>query len=82
MDKVRSQARSIRDAAIGGVLRKIIQKAEWHGTLIVEADRFFPSSKLCSTCGYINAQLAGKNTGPAPVATYATTATRTLLSTS
>ena len=52
MDKLRHQARSIRDAAIGGLLRKIRYKADWYGTLIVEADRFFPSSKLCSDCGY------------------------------
>lgn len=57
MDKLRHQARSIRDAAIGGLLRKIRYKAAWYGTLIVEADRFFPSSKLCSDCGYHNGGL-------------------------
>ena len=57
MDKLRHQARSIRDAAIGGLLRKIRYKADWYGTLIVEADRFFPSSKLCSDCGHHNAAL-------------------------
>ncbi len=48
------QARSIRDAAIGGLLRKIRYKADWYGTLIVAADRFFPSSKLFSDYGYHN----------------------------
>ena len=57
MDKLRHQARSIRDAAIGGLLRKIRYKADWYGTLIVEANRFFPSSKLCSDCGYHNGDL-------------------------
>ena len=57
MDKLRHQARSIRDAAIGGLLRKIRYKADWYGTLIVEADRCFPSSKLCSDCGAHNAAL-------------------------
>ena len=57
MDKLRHQARSIRDAAIGGLLRKIRYKADWYGTLIVEANRFFPSSKLCSNCGYHNGGL-------------------------
>ena len=37
MDKLRHQARSIRDAAIGGLLRKIRYKADWYGTLIMEA---------------------------------------------
>ena len=57
MDKLRHQARSIRDAAMGGLLRKIRYKADWYGTLIVEANRFFPSSKLCSDCGYHNGEL-------------------------
>ena len=57
MDKLPHQARSIRDAAIGGLLRKLRYKAEWYGTLIVEAGRWFPSSKLCSHCGHHNAEL-------------------------
>ena len=57
MDKLPHQARSIRDAAIGGLLQKIRYKAEWYGTVIVEADRFFPSSKLCHSCGQHNGEL-------------------------
>ena len=57
MDKLRHQARSIRDAAIGGLLQKVRYKADWYGTLVVEAARFFPSSKLCSDCGYHNGEL-------------------------
>ena len=48
MDRLRHQAKAIRDAAIGGLLQKIRYKADWYGTFIVEAERFFPSSKLCS----------------------------------
>ena len=57
MDQLPHQARAIRDAAIGGLLQKIRYKADWYGTVIVEADRFFPSSKLCSDCGTHNAGL-------------------------
>ena len=57
MDKLRHQALSIRDAAIGGLLGKIRYKAGWYGTRVVEADRFYPSSKLCSSCGRHNAGL-------------------------
>ena len=57
MDKLRHQARSIRDAAIAGLLRKIRYKADWYDTIIVEAARSFPSSKLCSSCGYQNDDL-------------------------
>ena len=49
--------RSIRDAASGGLLQKIRYKADWYGTIIVAADRFYPSSKLCSDCGAHNASL-------------------------
>ena len=57
MDQLPHQARAIRDAAIGGLLQQIRYKADWYGTIIVEADRFFPSSKLCSDCGAHNAAL-------------------------
>ena len=57
MDKLRRQARSIRDAAIGGLLQKIRYKADWYGTIVVAADRFYPSSNLCSDCGAHNAEL-------------------------
>ena len=57
MDKLPHQAKAIRDAAIGGLLQKIRYRADWYGTVVVEADRFYPSSKLCSDCGAHNAAL-------------------------
>ena len=39
------------------LLQEIRYKADWYGTLIVEADRFFPSGKLCSDCGDHNGEL-------------------------
>ena len=57
MDKLRWQAKAIRDAAIGGLLEKIRYKAKWYGTAIVEADRWYPSSKTCGQCGSINSNL-------------------------
>src|SRR5690606_22607920 len=30
----------------------LLYKANWYGRTIVEIDRFFPSSKLCSSCGF------------------------------
>ena len=32
-------------------------KCEWNGINLVVADRFFPSSKLCSSCGVKNTEL-------------------------
>ena len=57
MDKLRHQAKAIRDAAIGGLLQKVRYKAEWYGTEIVLADRWYPSSKTCFVCGVVNADL-------------------------
>ena len=36
-------------------------KSEWYGRELIFVDRFFPSSKLCSKCGYKNDQLTLKD---------------------
>ena len=43
--------RSIRDAAFGELARQIGYKADWYGTELMVADRWFASSKTCSSCG-------------------------------
>jgi putative transposase len=43
--------RALADAALAEVRRMLSYKARWYGSRLVEADRFFPSSKTCSTCG-------------------------------
>jgi putative transposase len=47
----RDFSRSISDAAIGELARQIRYKAAWHGVELRVADRYFPSSKICSGCG-------------------------------
>lgn len=32
-------------------------KAGWYGLDLVEADRWFPSSKTCSNCGHVRVEL-------------------------
>ncbi len=46
-----SLARAISDAAWRQLRTMLEYKAEWHGRNLVVVDRWFPSSKLCSTCG-------------------------------
>ena len=49
--KNRKLAKALSDASLGGFLEKLKTKAKWLGIPIVQADRFFASSKTCSHCG-------------------------------
>jgi putative transposase len=44
-------SRSIADMSFSEFRRQLEYKADMHGGQIVVADRFFPSSKICSCCG-------------------------------
>ena len=50
--KNRKLAKALSDAALGGFLEKLKTKAEMLGIPIVQADRFFASSKICNSCGH------------------------------
>jgi putative transposase len=43
-------ARAIHDAALSEVRRQLAYKSEWYGKILVEVDRWYPSSKRCSEC--------------------------------
>ena len=51
--KNRKLAQSISDASWGEITRQLAYKCRWYGRTYIEIDRWFPSSKRCSNCGYI-----------------------------
>lgn len=53
----RKLARVVSDSAFGELRRQLAYKATWYDTELVVADRWFPSSKTCSACGSIHADL-------------------------
>jgi putative transposase len=50
-------ARSIQELSLYRFKSMLIYKANWYDRYVVEVDKWFPSSKLCSMCGYKNKEL-------------------------
>jgi len=50
-------AKAIADVGMGEFRRQIEYKCRLYGSEVVFADRFFPSSKMCSQCGHIKTDL-------------------------
>ena len=75
---LRSHRKSWADAAAGEMRRQLTYKAGWYGCELRTAGRWYPSSKTCSACGHINADLAlGDRRWRARRAGRSMTATRT-----
>ncbi|MCL0052511.1 transposase [Peptococcaceae bacterium] len=46
-------SRHIADAGWGKFKRMLEYKTKWYGSKLVVAPKFYPSSRMCSRCGYI-----------------------------
>lgn len=47
-------AKSFQDVSLSEFVRQLEYKARWYGKVISKIDAFYPSSQLCSNCGYKN----------------------------
>jgi putative transposase len=57
----RRLARAVGDAAWGELARQVTYKQVWQGGQVVVADRWFASSKTCSSCGTVRKDLTLKD---------------------
>lgn len=57
MMKNRHLAKAVQEQRFSKLYRQMKYKSEWHNIKFITADRFYPSSKLCSCCGNIKKRL-------------------------
>ena len=59
MERNHKLAKSVMDASFSRFVSMLEYKAEWYGRKIIKIDRFYPSTQLCSGCGYRNESVKG-----------------------
>ena len=57
MIKNKHLAKAVAQQCFYDFYKQIKYKSEWNNVKFIEADRFFPSSKMCSECGQVNKDL-------------------------
>ena len=57
----RSLARAVSDQGFGAARRMLDYKTQRNGGTLIVADRWYPSSKTCSSCGSVKAKLTLKD---------------------
>ena len=59
MERNHKLSKSVTDASFSKFVNMLEYKAEWYGRKVVKIDRFYPSTQLCSGCGYKNESVKG-----------------------
>ena len=54
MMKNHKLSKAISDVSWGTFINVLTYKADWNDKQVIHIDRYFPSSKTCNKCGYIN----------------------------
>jgi putative transposase len=54
MVKNRKLSKAVSDVGMFELRRQLIYKADWYGKEIMVIDRWFPSTKMCSSCGMLH----------------------------
>ena len=52
-----NHGKSVNDLGWGYFVNRLKTKAEEQGKIVIEADKWFASSKTCNVCGYVNKDL-------------------------
>ncbi|MCG3084820.1 transposase [Anoxybacillus sp. LAT27] len=58
MLKNRKLSKAIQQQTFHEFKRQMMYKCAWHGIELIVADRFYPSSKMCSCCGHVKEKLS------------------------
>ncbi len=61
MMKFSHNAKNYVDTSWYTLTQKLIWKSQFNGCVVVKSDRFYPSSKTCNHCGYVNQNLTLKD---------------------
>jgi putative transposase len=57
MMKNKHLAKAVQEQCFYEFYRQMKYKSDWNNIKFIEADRFYPSSRLCSACGCVNSKL-------------------------
>ena len=61
MEKFSHNAKNYIDTSWYTFVTRLEQKAKLNNCLVIKSDRFYPSSKTCNYCGYVNKKLTLKD---------------------